>query len=296
MDVKTGHCWRCAKPLPQQAVKCSMCPLAEYCSRDCLQQDRVRHGSVDCRVFGTKRCKQCGKQDKLKECAACSNAWYCNAACQQQHWPIHKIDCKQITEYIKATGPRMGKWHSDIGGELHKTDDPPAYIGNTIAVDFLQLEGNEWSELVAVGEEELKRDYCVLSAGCGDLRSTLLTVASLPARYQGTLHVTLDDFDPFVMARNVMFLVMMVRLAARDGIASSLATIWYSVHLSRGDYNLIKETLEELTGTDAGGLSTLTLGLVSVQEADFRYLREVWEGWLVLQCQRRARASINLHQ
>ncbi|XP_022102257.1 uncharacterized protein LOC110985506 [Acanthaster planci] len=296
MDITKGHCWRCEKPLPQHSVKCSGCPLAEYCSRGCLQKDRVRHGSVECQVFGTKRCKQCGKQDKLKECAGCNNAWYCNAPCQLRHWNAHKEQCKMTTSYIKGTSRKLAMLYRVQGESVSVHAEPPVYVGNTIASDFLRLEGNEWSESADFGEEELKRTYNVLSVGCGDLRSTVLTVASLPDRYQGQLQVTLDDLDPFVMARNVMFMVMMVRHSTTEGIASSLATIWYSVLISRSDYDLIKVTLQELVQASPEDLLALTQGMVTVSVADLRYLREVWEGWLRLNCDRKAGHSIRLQQ
>ena len=62
--------------------------------------------------------------------------------------------------------------------------EPPVYIGNTIASDFLYLKGNEWLESADIGEIDLKRTYNVLSIGCGDLRSTVFTIASLPEQYK----------------------------------------------------------------------------------------------------------------
>ncbi|XP_038057360.1 uncharacterized protein LOC119728966 [Patiria miniata] len=300
MDVKRGHCWRCERQLPEDLVRCSQCPQAEYCSRGCLQEDRVRHGSVECQNFGPKRCSQCGKQGKLKECAGCNNAWYCHSTCQMANWPTHKQQCKLIESYIKEASMGMRCFHSRQGESVSRHPEPPVYIGNTIASDFLRLEENEWSGLSMLsgdmGEDELKKNYNLLSIGCGDLRSTVLTVASLPAKYLGNIQVTLDDLDPFVMARNVMFLAMMVRYSTREGIASSLATIWYSVLISASDYDLIKDTLQELVKMSQEELFALTHGLVTVSEADLRYLQEVWEGWLMLKCNRKAKDSINLQQ
>ena len=190
----------------------------------------------------------------------------------------------------------MTSFFTSIGELLYKTADGPAYVGNTIAVDFLKLEGNEWFDLEVIEERELMRDYHILSVGCGDLRNTVLTLASLPVNYQGKLHVTLDDFDPFVMARNVMFLFMMVRYANRDGISSSLATIWYSVHISESDYNLIKAALRELVQLSSESLYDVIKHMMSISEADLIYLREIWEIWVALECQRSKDDSINLRQ
>jgi hypothetical protein len=41
-------------------------------------------------------CAECGKEGgvSLKTCKACMHARYCSAACQRNHWPKHKKDCK----------------------------------------------------------------------------------------------------------------------------------------------------------------------------------------------------------
>ena len=179
--------------------------------------------------------------------------------------------------------------------EVHTFASFPYYIGNVIVRDFLQLDNNEWSGWVTE-QEEVARDYHVLSVGCGDLRNTVLTAGSLPARYQGKLHFTLNDFDAFVMARNVLFLYMLVRFADTEGIESSLSTIWYSLHISKREYDLIKTSLDELIQMSAPGLHDVTKGLVSVLDADLTVMSQVWAKWRSLECQRGKRTSINLRQ
>ena len=41
-------------------------------------------------------CAECGKEDagSLKMCKACMHVRYCSPACQQNHWPKHKKECK----------------------------------------------------------------------------------------------------------------------------------------------------------------------------------------------------------
>jgi len=41
-------------------------------------------------------CAECGKEGgvSLKTCKACMQVRYCNAECQKNHWPTHKIECK----------------------------------------------------------------------------------------------------------------------------------------------------------------------------------------------------------
>jgi len=47
-------------------------------------------------ISGIILCSNCKKQgEKLKCCSQCNMTYYCDAECQKQHWPIHKITCKK---------------------------------------------------------------------------------------------------------------------------------------------------------------------------------------------------------
>ncbi|XP_038048053.1 uncharacterized protein LOC119722100 [Patiria miniata] len=292
MDVQRGHCWRCEKVLPQLTVPCSRCNIAVYCSTPCLGNDTARHSSVECQMFGPQRCGNCEKTaPNMKECAGCSNAWYCSKECQRTDWKSHKPSCRAAEDSMKRAAKALCQQRSatyKISGNF------PYYIGNIFARDFLQLEDNELTS--GVKENSLARDYHILSAGCGNLRNTVLTAASLPDEYHGKLYISLDDFDPFVMARNVLFLFMLVRFADTDYIASSLTTIWYSLHIYKREYDLIKTSLDELTQMSAQQLHDTTKGLVSVLDKDLRCLCQVWERWQSLECQRDQKTSVNLKQ
>ncbi|XP_022082385.1 uncharacterized protein LOC110974811 [Acanthaster planci] len=286
MDVSPGHCWRCERILPRRSVPCSQCPTAKYCSASCRDEDSARHRAVECELFGKKRCSACGKLGKTLECSGCNSAWYCNTDCQRRCFPTHKEACQAIRDSIRQMSTTIVRSRQNYG-------DFPQYFGNTMAKDFLQLPHNEWSSK-QVTEDELARDYHVLSAGCGDLRNTVLTAASLPDKYRGKLHVTLSDFDSSLMARNVLFLFMLVRYADKDYIASSLTTIWYSFHLSKREYDLIKASLDELVMMSAEELYNATGGLVRVLNEELLYMTTVWQKWRTLECQRDKEASINL--
>lgn len=48
---------------------------------------------------------------KLLKCAGCRNIHYCSKACQQQHWPMHKENCRrnrQVRQYVKQKTKSMG--------------------------------------------------------------------------------------------------------------------------------------------------------------------------------------------
>ena len=48
-------------------------------------------------------CANCGHvaQKKLLKCAACKSVYYCNRACQKNHWLVHKKECKKMKESQK---------------------------------------------------------------------------------------------------------------------------------------------------------------------------------------------------
>lgn len=45
-----------------------------------------------------QRCASCGAAAapgrKLRKCAGCVEARYCNTSCQQSHWPAHQAECR----------------------------------------------------------------------------------------------------------------------------------------------------------------------------------------------------------
>ncbi|XP_038048057.1 uncharacterized protein LOC119722104 [Patiria miniata] len=295
MDVQPGHCWRCERVLPQHSVPCKFCRMAKYCSTPCRNRDKARHRSVECKLYADKPCTTCSRivPKDVSECAGCNNSRYCNKECQLKDWPAHKKTCKTVKTGITQLSVILAQRNSNLATNT-RVADLNHYFGSTMAEDFLKLVSNELSDEMA--SENLTRDFHVLSAGCGDLRSTVLTAGSLPDEYQGKLHITLNDFDPFVMARNVLFLFTLVRFADTDYIASSLTTIWYSLHISKREYDLIKTSLDELIQMSAQQLHDATQGLVKLLDEDLRYLSQVWKRWQSLECQRDKKTSINLRK
>lgn len=174
--------------------------------------------------------------------------------------------------------------------------DCPFYFGNTIAVDFLKLRDNEWKAPHNLHDLCLDKDFAVLSVGCGDLRSVVNTVAQLPKEFRGKLSMTMCDFDPFVMARNVLFLYMMVKYADKPDFGKTLASIWYSVLLSEKDYNILANALKDLCDDKSKSLLEITGGLVDMDKKEVAVLKQVWSVWHGMECRHGKPGSINLTQ
>jgi hypothetical protein len=56
----------------------------------CIEMNNHDDASARC-------CDECGKEGgvSLKACKSCMQVKYCNAKCQKNHWPKHKIECKR---------------------------------------------------------------------------------------------------------------------------------------------------------------------------------------------------------
>ena len=108
----------------------------------------------------------------------------------------------------------------------------PYYIGNYIAIDMMNLSNNECSTPTdSDSHSALKDNFSILSLSCGNLRHFIHTIVSLPSGFQGKVHTTLNDGDPFVQARNILFLFMMIVFAEKEDISGIITTIWYSLHI-----------------------------------------------------------------
>ncbi|XP_072039305.1 uncharacterized protein [Amphiura filiformis] len=274
MDVIFGHCWRCENAITRE-VNCRQCGVAKYCSDTCCHRDQYRH-------------------QPYMHCISCNEASYCGKMCQKAHWKDHKHKCRERAQEIRMKGAALQSYFKQRRGIPLAV---PYYFGNTLAVDMLNVQANECSsEQEPDDKDPLKSDYFILSAGCGNLRNWIHTVASLPAEFSGKLHTFLNDFDPFVQARNVLQLYMMVMHRDEDNIATSITNIYYSLKLSAKDYNLLVNCLTALQDLTATGLNEMTGGVIRLTDADMAPMREVWQSWLNLECRKGHPNYIDLHK
>lgn len=47
------------------------------------------------RCAGCRSISAADQDDKLKQCAGCTQVWYCGSACQRAHWKTHKVACRR---------------------------------------------------------------------------------------------------------------------------------------------------------------------------------------------------------
>ncbi|XP_072031029.1 uncharacterized protein [Amphiura filiformis] len=293
MDIPKGHCWRCEAP--KTDVSCQKCGVAKYCRQKCYIEDVERH-RPQCEVWTPKICANpgCQKTDGLKECANCNNTSYCTATCQRQHWPNHKQACKKSVESVKSTSMFLEQlFFSKVGIAPHGLG-APYYIGNAIAVDLLNLQEEEMSGSTESADSHVIKDFSILSAGCGNLRNLIYTITSLPKEFGGKLRVMLNDIDPFVQARNLLFLFMLTHFSNDPDIASIVTTIWYSLHLSEKTYKILMESLQILVATSSSNLKELSHGTINVSLDNLEVLKQVWQGWLNVDQQEPSWRSVSL--
>ncbi|XP_072038675.1 uncharacterized protein [Amphiura filiformis] len=285
MDVAIGHCWRCENAITRE-VNCRQCGVAKYCSDTCCRRDQYRH-QPECEEWRPKRCSNptCTSDSRqaLKECTSCNEASYCGKVCQKAQWKDHKHKCRERAHEIRTKGAALQSYFQQqcFPGLV------PYYFGNALAIDMLNLHANECKmKPKPENRDPLKSNFAILSAGCGNLRNWAHTVASLPAEFSGKLHTVLNDFDPFVQARNVLQLYMMVIYQDEANIATSITNIWYSLKISEKDYNLVVACLTTLQDLTSSNLREVTGGVIQLTEADMAPMREVWQSWLNLECRK----------
>ncbi|XP_071960727.1 uncharacterized protein [Antedon mediterranea] len=278
MDVEQGLCWRCEDKISEKSFpKCSRCNIAEYCGQQCMERDKLRH-QVECDMWNRNRqCFVCSKRTNCLSCAACCEIDYCGKKCQKADWKRHKPSCKQVQ---KAFLDLVNMYRFWSGPTIEYC---PEYFGCTIAVDVLKLNVNEANSSEDLGRS-LEKDYSVLFADVGDLRNVLLTTASLPKDFTGNVRYTLADISPFVMARNVLFIYMMVTQSSRDAIEETVTNIWYSLQLPDNDFHFLISMLKELVDHDADSLKAKTSDELLLDKENLSKIKEVWKKWLDLQC------------
>ncbi|XP_078000168.1 uncharacterized protein LOC144452857 [Glandiceps talaboti] len=271
MDSKIGACWRCGQP---GRIKCPECQFALYCRKTCMYDDKFRHKNECKHSEKNKKCHHCQKITSTRQCSGCLSVWYCGRECQGKNWPSHKMQCLKIkNDIITVAKTSQGSFwrHTTESGPIKETN--VYYWGNTPAVDLLNLEQNEWSS--GYYPDKL----ALLLAGVGDLRNVIKTGASLPMQFKGQVAFYLNDFEPQIMARNVLFLYMMCTCDDVHEMAEALVQIWYSLCLTIDNCEIVEDHLEELLKIDQDTFRTRTKGQLVISANHFKSLKPIWYDW-----------------
>lgn len=156
--------------------------------------------------------------------------------------------------------------------------------GNTPAEDYLEN---------CVGE----RKPSVLVLGCGDLRSCFYTIwknldpsiSDATKRFDG-VHFTLNDYSPAILARNILFLYLCLRLpeytTERKKWLSSMWAIWYCHELHPEHAKLLDDSLKTLLQFSgslelwSSGDNLLSQYVKFSSSACLVYVSQVWTMWL----------------
>jgi hypothetical protein len=105
------------------------------------------------------------------------------------------------------------------------------FFGNIPAIDICRLADNEGSQC----DEELN----LLFAASGDLRNVAKTIGSLPAEYKQPFNVVINDLDHYVVARNLIMLLVLLTSEDEQKAVDSVIHWLYSAFLRQEHLDLI---------------------------------------------------------
>ncbi|XP_074652566.1 uncharacterized protein LOC141906963 isoform X2 [Tubulanus polymorphus] len=284
MDTAKGCCWKCDKP--QDVKTCSRCKIAKYCTDQCLKADAAKH-KIDCQHLGTNKIGPCDFCQVVKPtwlCSRCLNVSYCSRDCQRKHWPSHKQECNKFNADMRhdfRASVQISRAGMIIDALSFISADLPWYWGNQTAVDWLQLANKEGADYEC--------DISVLSVGCGNLGSVLLTTANIPDAFRNKVNFVLADVCPHIMARNVLFHYMIMTEAkthqecskesgtkcskdtfTTDEACRLMSQIMYSLRLSLDARNYLVSALDMLIVQEENS---------DVLGGKFESLKQIWRKW-----------------
>ena len=64
--------------------------------KPCHPVGAIEDAQETVRLLESKTCTQCGTLGKMKSCAGCDEAAFCDRACQRAHWKAHKAVCAAV--------------------------------------------------------------------------------------------------------------------------------------------------------------------------------------------------------
>ncbi|USW53875.1 hypothetical protein Slin15195_G071940 [Septoria linicola] len=167
---------------------------------------------------------------------------YCSRACQYAHKAEHDQYCRspllnsawepqwvlqdRIPEFLAS-----GAYQATGDGLKHFWSKAPAY-------DIVKLANNEG---VACDDQ-----LSVLVAISGDLGKVVRTVTSLPSSYEEDLWTTINDPDFEIVARNVLILLIALRVPNHEAAVTCMIHLWYSAYIRKQDADLLRQYVQPL--------------------------------------------------
>ncbi|KIY66936.1 hypothetical protein CYLTODRAFT_444342 [Cylindrobasidium torrendii FP15055 ss-10] len=229
-------------------------------------------GIISCANYNLRERRFCNKAG-TRACSECKLVKYCGHACQMQHWRQHKRDCNNIlnSEIWKPDWILEGRIPSFITATESHTQFGFGMIlwGNMPAVDILNLAHNEGLDSA--------RDFSLLFAACGDLRNVIRTVNELPDDYSGELSIVLNDFNPFIMARNLIILLILTTIETLDTetACEHALHLWYSIfqpqsYINDVAYHITRQITKLIPNPD------VPLKLTATSTLQCHFDRETW--------------------
>jgi hypothetical protein len=234
-----------------------------------------------------QKCSNCCKFFEIAEvCANCKRVRYCSEECQKKHWSIHQRVCvKECDDTVTSKEQAPGLF--PLCRYCFRSGSFRYYyaFGNTPAEDLLQhTMGN--------------KNPAVLLLGCGDIRSCFYTlwrhfdlfISKVSRQFDG-VHFILNDCSAAVLARNILFLYMCLKLPkgkqAKKKWLSSMWAIWYCHELYPDHQKALDDCLtflverSESVGQWAQPNENPLGHLVQFTNlTTLRHISEVWKMWL----------------
>ncbi|KAI1262719.1 hypothetical protein F5Y18DRAFT_438850 [Xylariaceae sp. FL1019] len=187
-----------------------------------------------CTKVGSLACKDCLMVSSTRQ--------YCSKRCQTAHWPDHRKDCQ--SPLLKGTWkPRwmtQNRQPAFMGDSESMTKfGAPKYLwGNVPAIDVVQLAQNEGINF--------QKPLDLLFAASGDLRNVVLSVTDLPPGYLYAVNIALNDLELDIVARNLIFLLIMFNEEDPNTAADAMLHVWYSAFVTESCYNLLQKKLKPM--------------------------------------------------
>ncbi|RWA06465.1 hypothetical protein EKO27_g8646 [Xylaria grammica] len=110
--------------------------------------------------------------------------------------------------------------------------------GNVPAFDAIQLAQNEGVDF--------QNSINLLFAASGDLRNVVLSVANLPQSYKSPLNIVINDYEIDIVARNLIFLLIVLVEEDPSIAAEAMLHVWYSALVTESCYTLLQKKVKPI--------------------------------------------------